>query len=582
MKYIIIALILIFTISFSSLYSQEESILKTINSIYKEDNSEQEKLTITFISDSISDAKAKMLLIDSADLLFNYETYETEKIDSTLYRSHVLFPEKQIPTKLYKHEKDWEKEFLLTKQSPYKQKHVLDSNFKTFGWHPYWMGTAYESYNFSLLSYVAYFSYKVNPSTGGYKSIHNWKTTALIDSAHANGTKVLLTITNFGRENNRKFLNNIKAQKNLIRQITTLLKERNGDGVNLDFEGVRKKDMQKLTNFIIDISSSLKTENSQYDITVSIPAFDFNNVYNLSSIISHVDLFIIMGYEFHGVNSKTAGPIAPLSSGNRWTPLNIERSVDEYLIAGIPPKKLLLALPYYGIEWQTYDLKFPSKVKKFIKYHNYRNIKKITNNYSCVIDEPSLCKYYAYRDADNNYRQIWFDDSLTLSMKYDWIKDKDIGGVGIWALGYDNGYNELWRLMARKFSYNDKELLALRKKGRKINFRRMMSMASRMIRNPRSLLTRPRPIMGVFGGLFGVSMVGFLLIFRYGHRFGRLFKIAIKGTVSIIIIISIALVFIVFKYINIKELYVLILGVAFGLFLFYLFSKRFISEKDQP
>lgn len=579
MKKVLFILTIISTYLLSG-FGQDESILKTLNSFYSEQ--EDDQVSIKKDSNLLAVDTTIRSEVDSADLLFDYEVVEVEPVDSNLFKSKVVFPEKQIPVKVLKHEKDWEKEFLLSGQLAYKKNHVLDSNFKVFGWHPYWMGTAYESYNFTLLSYIAYFSYELDPVNGSYKSIHNWKTTALIDSAHANQTKVLLTVTNFGASKNRKFLNNIKAQKNLVRQLITLLKERNGDGVNIDFEGVRPQDRDELTNFIIDLSSSLKTENSKYSVTVSIPAFDFNNVYNISSLASHIDLFVIMGYEIHGVKSKMAGPVSPLGSGNRWSPLNLERSVDEYIIAGIPPKKLLLALPYYGVEWETYDLKFPSKAKRFVKYHNYRNVKKITNNYSCVIDEPSLSKYYAYRDANNNYRQIWFDDSLTLGMKYDWIKEKEIGGAGIWALGYDNGTTELWQLLGKKFAYDEKQMKSLKKRGRKLTVRRMMSMFYRLVRNPKSLMTRPRPIMMIFGSLFGVSMAGFLIIFRYGHRFSRLFKIAIKGTISIIILISIALVFIIFKYINIKELYILVLGVVFGLILFYLFSRRFLSEKDKP
>lgn len=577
-KTYIVALLLVGLHSF--LNAQTESILSEINNSFNSSVIEEQPAVIP-PEITVVDTNIK-ILNDSTELLNAEDVIEIEEIDSTLFKEEVLFPEQQIPVQLHKREKDWEKEFLITKQVQYKKKHVLDTNFRTFGWHPYWMGTAFESYNFSLLSMVAYFSYEVNPNTGGYKTIHNWKTTPLIDSAHANGCKALLSISNFGTNKNKLFLNNVKAQKNLIRNVITLLKERNADGINLDLEGIRSSEKEELNNFIIDLSSSLKMENSNYIITVAIPAFDFNNVYNISSIASHVDHFVIMGYEFHGVRSKTAGPVSPLSSGNRWMPLNLERSVDEYLVAGIPPEKLILSLSYYGVEWQTYDLKFPSKAKKFIKYHTYRNIKKITKNYSCVIDEPSLSKYYAYRDSENNYRQIWFDDSTTLGMKYDWIKEKKLGGVGIWALGYDNGHDELWRLLAKKFAYGDEQLLALKKKGRKISFRRMMNMMFRLIKNPRSVLTRPRPIMMLFGGLFGVSMMGFMIMFRYGHRLGRLFKIAIKGTIAIIILIGFAVIFLLFKYVNIKEVYFLLGGVIFGLILFYFFSRRFLSEKELP
>ena len=56
------------------------------------------------------------------------------------------------------------------------------------------------------------------------------------------------------------------------------------------------------------------------------------------------------------------------------------------------------------------------------------------------------------KDSVNNYRQLFFEDVKSLSIKYDWIKRNKIGGVGIWALGYDNEHPELWNLLSKKFS----------------------------------------------------------------------------------------------------------------------------------
>ncbi|NJO01139.1 MAG: hypothetical protein HC880_05045 [Bacteroidia bacterium] len=87
----------------------------------------------------------------------------------------------------------------------YKAKHRLKSGIKVFGWHPHWMKDAYQSYNFSLLSAVAYFSYELDPARGSYRSVHDWETTDLIPKAHASGCKVLLSISNLGEENNKVF-----------------------------------------------------------------------------------------------------------------------------------------------------------------------------------------------------------------------------------------------------------------------------------------------------------------------------------------------------------------------------------------
>lgn len=57
-----------------------------------------------------------------------------------------------------------------------------------------------------------------------------------------------------------------------------------------------------------------------------------------------------------------------------------------------------------------------------------------------------------YRYQNPGWFQGWYDDKESLSKKYDLAMDKNLLGVGIWALGYDSGYTELWELLKNKFS----------------------------------------------------------------------------------------------------------------------------------
>lgn len=506
-------------------------------------------------------------------------------IDTTYFMNRILSVKKRRPKKAYSSEEAWAKYYLLTHSNAYKKKHIIDSASKVFGWHPYWMGTAYKSYNFSLLSAVAYFSYELDPTTGGYKTIHDWKTTALVDSAQKHGTKVLLSVTNFGAVNNATFLSSLEAQQNFINTLITLLRERNADGVNIDFENIPAFSAELFTNFIIDLSSSLRAARKDYYITLAVPPIDFNNVYNLRQLNNHVDLYIIMGYEFYGANSRVAGPVAPLNSGQTWWEYNLQNAVDEYLVGGVPNTKLLLGLPYYGAEWETNDLKFPSKVKRFVRYPMYRNIRKEHGELPCCEDDVSKSKFYVYRDRDNNYRQLWYEDSTTLAKKYDWIKEKKLGGVGIWALGYDNGYPDLWKLLAKKFALSPDQVKAAavtKNKRSRWSWRRWMSLAYRIIKNPGYLLRNPRPLFGIFGAVFGVSMLGFFMLYRYGCRFKRMFNIAIKGSLALLIIVLIALIFLAMQYTGPREVIFLLSGFIVGAIIFLWISRQFLSEKDLP
>ena len=70
-------------------------------------------------------------------------------------------------------------------------------------------------------------------------------------------------------------------------------------------------------------------------------------------------------------------------------------------------------------------------------------------------DPLSSAEWIPYQDS--NWRQVWYDDSLSLSIKYQYAKNADLSGIGIWALGYDDEHPELWDALFNEFYY---ELLA--------------------------------------------------------------------------------------------------------------------------
>jgi len=86
---------------------------------------------------------------------------------------------------------------------------------RVLGWHPYWKTNTYERYDYSKLSTIAYFSYEVNPTNGSYAMLRSWDTTSLIDWAHSNDVKVVLTATLFGSANNETLLTNATSCANL-------------------------------------------------------------------------------------------------------------------------------------------------------------------------------------------------------------------------------------------------------------------------------------------------------------------------------------------------------------------------------
>ncbi|MBL4594820.1 MAG: T9SS type A sorting domain-containing protein, partial [Flavobacteriales bacterium] len=178
------------------------------------------------------------------------------------------------------------------------------------------------------------------------------------------------------------------------------------------------------------------------------------NVFDLVALNNVVDQFIIMGYGYHWSGSANAGPTDPLYSGSIWSSLNLIRSIDYHLDNGVTPSSLLIGLPYYGYEWETVSNTIGSSTTgNFSSARTYNYVKNNTSgNYSNrQYDFQSETPYYIYQTG-GNWRQAYVCDKESLGARYDRVKQMKIGGIGIWALGYDDGYTQLWDLIEEKFT----------------------------------------------------------------------------------------------------------------------------------
>ncbi|MCB0516712.1 MAG: glycosyl hydrolase family 18 protein [Chitinophagales bacterium] len=345
-------------------------------------------------------------------------------------------------------ENNWAK---IPKGKKHQTKQNCTLNKQVYGWHPYWVGTAYNNYDFTLLSTFSYFSYELNPSTGNYSSIHSWKTTPSIDLAKADGCRVELCVTNFGSSNNTTFLSNSSAWTVLADSLISLVNYRQAHGVNIDFEGVPGSQTANFTAFLQYLCNRMHTEIPGSTVTMAIYSVDWNGVFDMPNLVNYIDAFIIMGYGYHYSGSTQAGPNDPLYHGSIWSTYTLNRSVDYYLNTGCPPEKLIVGLPYYGQEWNTTASSIPASTTSFVGSRTYAYIQSnYIGTYTPIWDDHSKTQAIIYNSG--NWRQCWYDDELTLGERCDMIRDKKLGGMGIWALGYDDGYNELWTMIEDHFT----------------------------------------------------------------------------------------------------------------------------------
>jgi len=283
----------------------------------------------------------------------------------------------------------------------------------------------------------------------------------MIDSAKAHNTKVLLTIACHGVENTSNFLDNPDRWATLLETLTTLLISRDANGVDINFESISYFKREKFNQFVefLDqqLTAAYEKDGKSFFLSITLPAVNSRDIFDIKEIEKSADLMVIMGYDYNTGN-QVQGPVAPLRS--KESGISLSTTLDFYIDRGINLDKTVLALPYYGSMWDgeltqegmaTYNA---SKLERKVTYSEVKKLLLSNKEYNTIpiLDEYSMTNYYNLTYSDNSTKEIWFDDAYTLGKKYDYAMSKNLKGVGIWALGYDNGSADLWDVIENKFA----------------------------------------------------------------------------------------------------------------------------------
>ncbi|HVT01109.1 MAG TPA: glycoside hydrolase family 18 protein [Patescibacteria group bacterium] len=362
-----------------------------------------------------------------------------------------------------------------TAEAPQKK-----SQYEVFGFAPYWTIGKLENVDFNVLTTLAYFGVPVNPdgtldkTNVGYQKFESEDATTLFNKAHSYGTRVVLTLTQMDNDSIMEFLDDSNAQRLAIKNSVKLVKDRNIDGINVDFEYVGDPGDEyraKFTKFVGSLEASLHKSISNSNLSVSVYATSAKmpKLYDITSLSKNSDSIFMMAYDFATSGSSNAIPTAPLygyKEGKYW--YDISTAVDDFL-AKMPANKLILGLPWYGYNYPVSQPEIKAAKYQGYSYYYWYNRKRYlaqflptanAQTYESAIDTIKAEKtgwddigkvsWMAYQE-DGIWRMIFLDDSKSLKIKYDFAKDKKLGGVGIWALGFDSGKNELWSLLSDEF-----------------------------------------------------------------------------------------------------------------------------------
>jgi spore germination protein YaaH len=339
----------------------------------------------------------------------------------------------------------------------------------------------YPSWNFSLLTTVAFFGLHVNDdgtlaSDQGWTEWNSADLTNLVSTAHSSGAKVVLTVVMQDFASGTPHMCAALAHyTTTVSAITAQVVAKGVDGVNMDYEGLNGScgtgDPSWARHMVSNLTATFRSQlpkGSYLSIdTYASAAADGAGFFDVPTLNNYVDSFFVMAYDMEYSNywrpptscaSFCLGPTAPLG-GYFFT----DTSVAGQYASTVGVSKVILGVPYYG-----------RKACVAAAGPNQVPTGSVTaDTYLDAVGEVSSSEvqpgsYVAHRDANDPSgqerwdtwfnttlgctRELYWDDTTSLGAKYDLVNSDNLRGVGIWNLNYGGGAAELWRLLAAKFA----------------------------------------------------------------------------------------------------------------------------------
>ncbi|MBV6492845.1 MAG: hypothetical protein LDLANPLL_00850 [Turneriella sp.] len=330
------------------------------------------------------------------------------------------------------------------------------------GYLTYW-STSTTSIQWDKLTHLIYFCLEPN-ADGSVKALNGWNTTAAVTTAKANGKIVLLSVCLFGASNIATMVNTPANRTRMVNNIVAQVKARGAHGADLDFEIPGASARTNLTTFVHELRAAFTAEGNApdgkpYRIHMALMPVDWANAYDIANFIDDLDYAMVMSYEGHSASSTQAGPTNKLFSPvPPWAQnFSYQYFFDHWLgkMGYQNAHKLLGGVGYYLQDFTTQNFSIPGKNlgASTVKTKTYSSIVPTINaavpdgvniilGYENTIKNP----YYFYK-KDGAYHQVWYDTRASLNTKYDYIKSRQMGGIGIWALNYDKGVTDTWNAL---------------------------------------------------------------------------------------------------------------------------------------
>jgi len=262
-------------------------------------------------------------------------------------------------------------------------------------------------------------------------SIESKESQIVYDTTKNLGLKMFPLITNKTGSTDA-VLGDSSIRSEVINNIIKLVKEKQYDGINIDFELLPPGQRDNLTAFMAELYPKMRALNKTLIISVFPQvdvAEDVSGAYNYPELAKNTDFLQIMTYDYHWSTSPKPGPIAPID----WYEKNIKYAIDK--CGG--PHKVIIGVGLYGYDWT------PGKDGETVTYVD-AIVRAEQNGAKVMYDEGAQAPHYKYKN-----HEVWFENDKSIGVKLDIIAKYNPAGIALWRLGQEQP--EVWQVIDSKF-----------------------------------------------------------------------------------------------------------------------------------
>ncbi len=282
-----------------------------------------------------------------------------------------------------------------------------------------------EAFNINVIS-PTWFS--LNDNAGNF---HSLASAEYVQKAHERGIQVWALVEDITCDvDTYAILADSNNRTHLIEGLMNVVTEYGLDGLNIDFEGIRKAEGPHFVQFLRELSILCREKGVILSVD-NYPPNSGNAYYDYAEQGVVVDYVLLMGYDEHWGGSGDPGS----TSSQPF----VEQSLDN-LLSLVDADKVINALPFYTRLWKTAGETVTDQAVTM------KNIDKNVSDLKMILDfDEETGQKYASVERAGAFYQMWIEDYASIENKLKAVQERDLAGVAAWRLGYED--QAVWELI---------------------------------------------------------------------------------------------------------------------------------------